>query len=74
MNRTRLAALALTLAAAPLAAQPPAPPPPPPAEQDAPRNMEGEAIGYLAVPALLVLVVLIGVLVGGGEEDMPVSP
>lgn len=72
LKRPVFAATVLALAAAPLAAQPPAAPP---AEQGDRPNLEGEAIGYLAVPALLVLVVLIGVLVGsGGEDDMPVSP
>ena len=71
MHRLVLAAAALALAAA-LPAQPPAAPP---AEQGPRPNLEGEAMGYLAVPALLVLVVLIGVLIGsGGDEDMPVSP
>ncbi len=64
---------AFALAAAPVAAQEP-PPRPQPAE---PRGIPGEAIGYLALPALLVLVLLIGVVLGVDSdpfEDEPVSP
>jgi hypothetical protein len=64
---------AVSLAAAPaVAAQAPEPPPPPAEARDPPR-LEGEAIGYLAVPVLLVLVVIVGLLVGGGGEE-PDSP
>lgn len=70
-----LAALcALSVAAAPAAAQSsPAPEPEPsPAPEERP-NLEGEAIGYLAVPVLLVLTIIVGLLIGGGDEE-PESP
>ena len=72
MPRRLTAALcAFALIAAPAAAQPPEDPDP--AEQPERRGLEGELIGYLAVPALLVLVLLAGLLVGGGDER-PESP
>ncbi len=66
------ACCACALGAAPIAAAQPPADPAPPAEQRRP-NLEGEAIGYLAVPALLVLVLIVGLLVGGGDEE-PESP
>ena len=73
MFRSLFAALcAASLLAAVAPAQPPASPEPPePASER--HGLEGEAIGYLALPALLVLVLLVGLLVGGGEEE-PDSP
>ena len=73
MFRSLFAALcAASLLAAAAPAQPPASPEPPePASES--RGLEGEAVGYLALPALLVLVLLVGLLVGGGDEE-PDSP
>ena len=73
MPRKLLSCLsALSLAAAPAAAQSPDPAERPAEETRSP-SLEGEAIGYLAVPALLVLVLIVGLLVGGGDEE-PDSP
>jgi hypothetical protein len=70
--RSPVAALsALSLAAAPAIAQ--APDAPEPAPEQRRRGLEGEAIGYLAVPVLLVLTIVAGLLVGGGDEE-PESP
>jgi hypothetical protein len=70
MSPRLLLVASLALAAAPVAAQPPAPQP----AEERSGGLEGEVIGYLALPVLLVLVVAIGFLIGGEDEDMPASP
>ena len=75
MSRSLFAAVAaFSLIVSPAAAQTPgAPEPAPQSGQGGRRGLEGEALGYLALPALLVLTLLAGLLVGGGEE-IPASP
>jgi hypothetical protein len=62
----------LSLIAAAVPAQPPEGAEAPESARER-RGLEGEVVGYLAVPALLVLVLIVGLLVGGGEEE-PDSP
>jgi hypothetical protein len=68
-KRSARRGLAAAVAAGALATgaigQPPAP------EQAGRRGLEGEALGYLAVPVLLVLTLGAGLLVGGEEPDSP---
>jgi hypothetical protein len=39
------------------------------AEPEPRSGLEGEAIGYLSIPILLVLILVIGVALGGDEEE-----
>ena len=65
---------ALSIATVPALAQPQAPEPAPTADAQRGGGLRGEVLGYLAFPALLVLVILAGVVFAGGDEDMPASP
>jgi hypothetical protein len=67
LQRFFIAVCVASLAMAPASAQSPDPSPPE-VEDQRPPSLEGELTGYLALPVLLVLVVIVGVLVGGGEE------
>jgi len=72
MRKLLAAAAALSIASAPAAAQPPQTGEPQQQEEHADEgNMKGELWGYLALPALIVLVLLIAVLAG---EEEPASP
>ena len=76
----RLPRVPVLLAAAALAASPALAqetPPPAQPERAERRGLEGEAIGYLAVPVLLVVVLLIGIVLGVDSDpidDKPTSP
>lgn len=70
MKWTILAAAAFSLTTAPVSAQ--TAPPAPPSDEGQRSGMEGEATGYLAVAGLLVLTIIVGFLLGGGET--PESP
>jgi len=74
LRRSLVALLAASLAAAPLAAQPDEAAAPPAEEQSESRGLEGEVLGYLALPVLAVLVAAIGFALGGGNEEQPASP
>jgi|GEM_PF-3170772 len=73
MRKLLAAAASLSLAAAPVAAQP-APGTEPQQEQERSDggSLKGERWGYYALPAIIVLILLIAVL-GVGDED-PASP
>lgn len=71
---TALVASSIAVAPAGAAAQAPAEPPAEPStERRRSGSLEGEALGYLAVPILLVLVIVAGLLVGGGDGETPAS-
>ena len=75
MRKLIAAVVSLSLAAAPATAQPPqgaAPTAQDGADADGGGNMKGELWGYLALPALIVVILLIAVL--RGEDEDPISP
>jgi hypothetical protein len=70
--RILTAAAATCLAASPVAAQQA---PAPAIEGQAQHGrLEGEVLGYLALPILLVLTAVIGFAIGGDEEEARASP
>ena len=65
------AAISLSLAAAPVAAQPPAPEP---VEETRDDNGQGTVIFYSILPLLLLLTIAIGFAIGGDDGGTPASP
>jgi hypothetical protein len=65
------AAAALSLAAAPVAAQPDPSSGPERQEEARDGNMKGELWGYLALPVLIVIILLIAVAAGDEEPKSP---
>lgn len=70
LARTLAALAALSLAAAPVAAQP-APAADPAPEQAQGSTLRGEAVGYVLLPLLVLLVVLVAALKGDEEPHSP---
>jgi lipopolysaccharide export LptBFGC system permease protein LptF len=72
MRKLFAAVAALSLTAAPVAAQPPQATETQQEAEDRDGGLEGELWGYLALPALIVVILLIAVAMG--EEEDSVSP
>jgi hypothetical protein len=73
MRKLFAATASLSLAAAPASAQPPQETDAQQNEDEADgRNMKGELWGYLALPAIIVVILLIAVL--RGEDEGAISP
>ena len=72
MRKFLAAAAAFSLAAAPSAAQPPQGNEATEARNDEDGGLEGEKWAYLALPAIIVVILLIALL--GGEDEGAISP